>query len=221
VSRVFTEAELSEKYAAVADRYDRVEAFTERLGVRTLRQRLLSHARGQVLEVAVGTGANFPFYPTGCVITAVDLSPAMLAHARARADTLALDVTLLEMSAEQLDFPDGQFDTVVSTMSTCTFPNPIAALREMGRVCRPGGQILLVEHGRSRWRIVGALQDWLADWQSRLVGCHWNRESLTLVQDAGLHVVHAERRLLGMLHLIRATPPDSTKRSGNQARSAS
>jgi ubiquinone/menaquinone biosynthesis C-methylase UbiE len=221
VGRVFTDAELREKYAAVADRYDRAEAFTERLGVRALRQRLLGHARGEVLEVAVGTGANFTFYPAGCAITAVDLSPAMLAHAQARADALALDVTLQEMSAERLDFPDDRFDTVVSTMSTCTFPDPIAALREMGRVCRPDGQILLVEHGRSRWGMVGALQDRFADWQSQTVGCHWNREPLDLVRAAGLNVVHAERHLLGMLHLIRATPPDSTKRSGNQARSAS
>jgi ubiquinone/menaquinone biosynthesis C-methylase UbiE len=111
------------------------------------------------------------------------------------------------LDAEQLEFPDGSFDTVVSTLSTCTFPNPVKALREMKRVCQPDGLILLLEHGHSNF-------PWLARFQDRHeyqhyqehAGCRWNQDSLDLVQSAGIRVLNSKRSILGMFHSIEAAP---------------
>jgi ubiquinone/menaquinone biosynthesis C-methylase UbiE len=113
-------------------------------------------------------------FPAGSDITAVDLSPNMLEVARANANKHTLTVNLVVMDAEHLEFPDGSFDTVVSTLSTCTFPDPVKVLQEMKRVCRPNGLILLLEHGHSNLPR-------LADFQDRNeykhfrehAGCHW------------------------------------------------
>ena len=111
------------------------------------------------------------------------------------------------MDAEQLEFPDASFDTVVSTLSTCTFPNPVKALQEMKRVCRKDGLILLLEHGHSSMR-------WLADYQDRHVlkhyqqhaGCRWNQDPWDLINAAGLKMVNSKRFGLGMFYSIEATP---------------
>jgi ubiquinone/menaquinone biosynthesis C-methylase UbiE len=166
---------------------------------------LLRRASGKVLEVAVGTGKNLPYYPRGCRIIAVDLSREMLKVARKRAVKLSLDISFLQAAAEVLPFQDKSFDTVVSSLTTCTFPNPVLALREMARVCRTGGKILLLEHGRSD-------RKWLANWQDRKderhagqLGCHWNREPLELVRQAGLKMVTARRTFFGIFHEIETT----------------
>ena len=201
---MLTKQEIRAKYDAVAGVYDRLEALAEWLGVRALRREVFGRARGRVLEVAVGTGKNLPCYPPQVEeIVGIDLSPAMLAEARRRATDLGMEVELREADAEALPFPDASFDTVASSLSTCTFPDPVRALSEMRRVCKPDGQILLLEHGRSssRW-----LPDRRADAHARVLGCRWNREPLELVRDAGLVVRHARRVFFGIFHLIVAAP---------------
>lgn len=202
----FTARELRAKYDAVAPVFDRMEAIMEVLGLRRWRRGLVREATGRVLEVAAGTGRNFPFYPEGIDLTAVDISPGMLAVARARARKIGRPVDLIIADAERLPFPDHAFDTVVSTMSVCTFPDPVTALREMGRVCRPGGRILLLEHGRSSVGWIGRWQDRRADRNAQYVGCHWNREPYELAREAGLQPIKARRRLLGIFHLMRLQP---------------
>lgn len=196
---------LQQKYDKAAHWYDRAETLLDWLGVGRLRRELLQKVSGDVLEVAVGTGKNLPHYPGGCDITAIDLSPEMLTVAHKRADRLDLDVTFRVMDAEALDFPDGSFDTVVSTLSTCTFPDPVKALREMARVCRPGGKILLLEHGRSSHPRLARFQDRRAEAFAKPLGCHWNREPLELVAHAGLTTVTARRTFFGVLHTVEAT----------------
>lgn len=202
----WTAEEIRRAYDAFARWYDLAEVLPELLLLRRLRRRLLRRARGEVLEVAAGTGRNLPFYPPECRLTLVDLSPGMLAVARRRAAGLGRDVTFLVGDAQALDFPDAHFDTVVSTLSTCTFPDPVAALREMARVCRKDGRILLLEHGRGD-------RPWLARWQDRTaaaharrLGCHWNRDPLALARQAGLNVVVLRQYAFGMIYLMEATP---------------
>jgi ubiquinone/menaquinone biosynthesis C-methylase UbiE len=150
---------------------------------------------------------NIPFFPAGSDITAVDLSPKMLEVTRANAAKHGLNVNLAVIDAEHLEFADGSFDTVVSTLSTCTFPDPFKALQEMKRVCRPNGLILLLEHGHSS-------VPWLANFQDRNeykhfqehVGCRWNQDPLDLVQAAGIRVLKNKRSILGMFHSVEATP---------------
>jgi ubiquinone/menaquinone biosynthesis C-methylase UbiE len=201
-----TSQEISEKYNRFARWYDVVVGAPDLLGVGELRRQLLRSASGKVLEIAVGTGKNLRYYPAGCQITAVDVSDAMLTLARKRAAKLSMDVSCLLADAEALPFPDNSFDTVASTLSMCTFPNPIWALEEMSRVCRPKGRILLLEHGRSD-------REWLERWQDRRddrhakqLGCHWNREPLVLARKAGLTVAKARRFFFGMFYQIEAEP---------------
>ena len=155
--------------------------------------------------MACGTGLNFPYFPTASEITAIDLSQQMLQVDRLKASELHLNIQTHVMDAEKLEFADGSFDTVTSSLSTCTFPDPIRALQEMKRVCRTGGRILLLEHGHSS-------SPWLANFQDRHVlphyqqnaGCRWNQEPLELVKAAGLNVIQSKRFAFGMFHAIVA-----------------
>src|SRR6266849_3985920 len=192
--------DLQNKWDRASRWYDLAMAALEALIFRRLRSRLLRCAVGRVLEVAAGTGSNLAHYPAGLDIIAVDLSPGMLVKARHRA---ARKVAI--MDAGRLAFPDGSFDTVVSTLGTCTFPDPVEALREMRRVCRQGGRILLLEHGRSKRPGIAAWQDrHAAKWAAHL-GCWWNRDPLENVRKAGLEPHEATRGFLGMVQVIQAT----------------
>lgn len=198
--------ELREAYCRIAPWYDLAEGLPEALGVGRLRRRMLARARGDVLEVAAGTGKNFRFYPPGLTVTAVDLSAEMLRLACRRAAQLNRGYRFSLMDAAALAFPDRRFDTVVSTLSTCTFPDPIQVLREISRVCRPDGRILLIEHGRSNRAWVARWQDRHAEAHEQRFGCQWNREPLELVREAGLSIVQAAHRVAGIFHTIEARP---------------
>lgn len=183
-----------------------MDGIPEVVGMRKLRRRTLQRASGMVLEIAVGTGRNLRYYPRACKITAVDASEAMLEVARKKAARQGLTIPFLVMDAEALAFPDPCFDTVVSSLSLCTFPDPVAALREMARVCRPNGRILLLEHGRSDREWLGRWQDRRADRHAKALGCRWNREPLDLVRQAGLKLIAAQRIFFGIMHLLEAMP---------------
>lgn len=207
-SAKMTTNQVQSAYDEIAAQYEKKIWFDQHiLGVARLRKNLLSKAKGRILDVACGTGVNIPLFPTGSDITAVDLSPNMLEVARANAAKQGIHVSVAVMDAEHLEFPDGSFDTVVSTLSTCTFPNLIKALQEIKRVCRKGGLILLLEHGHSNLK-------WLAKYQDRHeyqhyedhAGCRWNQEPLDLVQSADIKVLRSKRNILGMFHSIEATP---------------
>lgn len=197
--------EIQSAYAEQADTLARFD-WINRLLTGRYRRRQFERAEGRVLDVACGTGANFPYLPGSVDIVGIDISPEMLAKARDRLETLELAGTVREMDAQNLDFPDDSFDTVISSLSTCTFPDPIAALREMERVCAPDGQILLVEHGLSDVGPVAAFQRWRADAHYAKAGCRWTQEPLDLVNRAGLTVESSGTGLLGMITTIDATP---------------
>ncbi len=198
--------EIRQKYNRLARWYNVLNALPEVLVVRKLRRRLLRHAFGQVLEIAIGTGRNVRHYPQTCQITGVDFSPAMLEVARKEARRLGVKTRFLVMDAESLAFPDETFDTVVSSLTVCTFADPVAALREMARVCQADGRILLLEHGRSDREWLGRWQDRRAARHAMALGCRWNREPLDLVAHAGLAVVAARRVLFGIFHVLEAKP---------------
>ena len=190
-------ADLQQKWDRAARWYDWAAAILELAVFRDLRRQLLASAQGRVLEVAAGTGANLPHYPAGARVTAVDLSPAMLDKARRRGLRRAS-----VMDAGVLALPDSSFDTVVSTLGTCTFPDPVAAVREMRRVCRPGGRILMIEHGRSDRPLLAAYQDRTAAAHARHLGCWWNRDPLEALRVAEVEVYATKRTLLGIVHVI-------------------
>lgn len=207
-SEKMTADQVQRAYDESAGQYEKKIWFDQYiLGVARLRKKLLSKATGKILEVACGTGQNFPLFAPNSEVTAVDLSSKMLEIARENAIKRGLNVNLAVMDAEHLEFPDGNFDTVVSTLSTCTFPDAVKALQEMKRVCRADGLILLLEHGHSN-------VSWLARYQDRHeyqhyqdhAGCRWNQDPLDLLQSAGIKVLKSKRNILGMFHSIEAAP---------------
>jgi ubiquinone/menaquinone biosynthesis C-methylase UbiE len=195
-------------YDESARRYDRQIGFFERLLFGGGREWVCSQARGEVLEVAIGTGRNLPFYPKEVRLTGVDLSPAMLEVARARARELGVEADLRVDDAQALPFPDESFDTVVITLSLCTIPDDREAVAEASRVLRPGGRLLLLEHVRSPVAPVQAVQRVLDPLFVRLGADHLLREPLDHLEDAGLEVEQLERSKWGIVERVSARKPE-------------
>lgn len=197
-----------DRYQRISPFYDRIEGLMERQ-FRPWRQKLWQFVYGPwVLEVGVGTGKNIEFWPLNCKITAVDLTPGMLDIARQRANSLnRQDNDLFLADVQHLEFPSAIFNTVVATFVFCSVPDPIQGLRELGRVVRPNGQILLLEHVRIDRPIVGTLMDALAPLIVRLDGASINRRTMENVRLAGLQIERVEHLdNMGMFKLILARP---------------
>ncbi len=195
---------LWERYAP---RYDRDTNFYDLLLLGDSRSWACSQTSGQVLEVAIGTGRNLPFYPRGIQLTGIDFSPAMLDIARGRAAALGVEVTLIEADAQQLPFADDRFDTVVCTLALSGIPDPAAAINEMYRVLRPGSQLLVVGHVASPYRVVRAGQRRLERLSIRLAGDHQTRQPYPEILAAGFTVDRRERLRARIIERVRAFKP--------------
>ncbi|MGD2127495.1 MAG: class I SAM-dependent methyltransferase, partial [Desulfobacteraceae bacterium] len=144
------------RYDRIAFFYDFLEAPMERLKFALWRTRLKERIVGnRALEVGVGTGKNLPYYPPDVKITAIDFSPRMLKRARQRASALGLEVPLWKMDVQHLGFRDRSFDTILATFVFCSVPDPVVGLKELRRVCKPGGRLLLLEHMRPGNPVLG------------------------------------------------------------------
>ncbi|MCH6569471.1 MAG: class I SAM-dependent methyltransferase [Acidobacteria bacterium] len=201
--------EITENYNKKAFWYDILEKIPELLGINRIRKNLFRKASGNVLEVAAGTGNNLRHYPEDCKITLIDLSRAMLKIASQKARRQRLEVSIQEMDAESLEFPDDAFDTVVDSLSLCTLTQPVQALREMARVCKPNGRILLLEHGRSSKEGLARWQDKRAEKHAKRFGCNWNRNILGLVGEANLEIVSSKQYCFGVFHALEIKPPQN------------
>lgn len=190
-----------------APHYDSGISPFERLFIGDGRRWVCSRAEGDVLEVAVGTGRNFPFYPAGVSLSAVDISPAMLAVARERAGSLGMRVNLAEADAQALPFEDESFDAVVSTLAMCSIPDERLALREMKRVLRSGGRLLLLDHVRSTSPVVFSLQRVLEPLSVRFAGDHLLRRPLERVVELGFSVEESRRCRKGIVEMLAARKP--------------
>jgi methyltransferase OMS1 len=208
---VVTEEERRRAYDDGAKTYDDDVGWHESASFITRRRRqLLAHARGRVLEVAGGTGRNIDLYPPECRVTFTDCSAEMIRVAESklgqsspRAGERAVVERVAVMDADRLDFPADSFDTVVDTFGLCSFEHPKRALREMSRVCRPSGRILLLEHGRGRWAWLHRLMHRYSAAHARRWGCWWNRDILALIEAAGLTIVSVDRYHAGTLYVVR------------------
>lgn len=156
------------------------------------RARVVGAAQGRVLEIGVGSGLNLPLYgPAANAVVAVEPSPPLLQ--RARRHPAQVPIELVEGSAETLPLDDRSVDTVVTTWTLCTIPDPIRALTEARRVLRPGGALLFVEHGKAPEPGVARWQDRLDPLWSRIAGgCHLNRPIDVLIRSAGFRLDRLE-----------------------------
>ncbi len=176
-----------------AGRYDNEMGFWDRHLFKDSRSWVCSQARGDVLEVAIGTGLNLSHYPTNVSITGIDFSGPMLAIARDRADQLNLKVDLKEADATRLSLPDAAFDTVVCTFGLCAIPDDETALAEMVRVLKPSGRLLLADHVAATNRIGRGVQRILEFATIPLQGEHFRRRPSVRIDAMPLVVEHRER----------------------------
>lgn len=198
----------TDRVRAIQDRdargYDRQMTFFERVLFGDGRRWVCSQAEGDVLEVAVGTGRNLPFYDGAVRLTGIELSPEMLAIATRRARELGRGADLRLGDAQALTFADETFDTVVITLALCTIPDERQALREVHRVLRPGGRLLGLEHVRSPSPPVRAVQRALDPLSVRFAADHLLREPLDHLSTVGFEVDRVERSKLGIVARIAA-----------------
>ena len=169
------------------------------------RERVWRRVRGpRVLEVGVGTGLNFPYYPPGAQVTAVDLSPKMLERARRRAARDGVAVDLREADAQALPFPDASFETVIATCVLCSIPDPVLGLHEIRRALVPGGQLLTLDHVLSHKPVLGGLMRLVNPIVVRIMGANIDRETVDNVRGADFRDVQVEPLWLDIMQLIEA-----------------
>ena len=146
-----------------------------------------------VLEVGIGTGLNLPLYPPTSRLIGIDLSQEMLDKAVERVQTLAMpNVTLKVMDATALDFAENEFDKALATYTISAVPDPVSVLREMQRVVKPGGVIVLLNHFRSERTLAGHLEDLVAPVCTRL-GWKSNLPMMPLLDQVGLVPEHVTK----------------------------
>lgn len=197
------------RYQRIAAFYDLLDLFFEHGRYRHIRPLLFAGLSGRILDAGVGTGRNFPFYPAGSAVLGVDISPAMLQRAERRRPTATTPVELRQMDVTGLDLPPASFDAAVATFLFCVLPDEqqVPALRELGRVVKPGGQIRLLEYVRPArgWRRLST-RIW-EPWVAWAYGAGFDRNTERHLPIAGLELVDARFVVDDLIRLIIARVP--------------
>ena len=180
------------KYDRYSYFYDFFESFGEVMVFKRWRKDLLSKLEGKILEVGVGTGKNLPFYNQNAKVTAIELSPKMLKKAIDKAKKLKRDYRLFNMDAQDMSFPDESFDYIVSTFVLCSVPDPIKTLREMKRLLKKDGKIMMLEHFLSKNKVIALWQHLHNPITRGIFGFNVNRNTPQNIENVGLKIVHDE-----------------------------
>lgn len=170
------------------------------------KRRLFSAMAGRCLFVAAGTGADFEHFPSGLSVTAIDISPGMLARARRRVGASAGELKIELADVQALPYADGAFDTVGTSCTFCSVPDPLAGLREIRRCLVPGGRLLMFEHVRSRLGPLAMLQDLMSTVSWR-IGPVMNRDTVGNVTRAGFELIREANVYLDVVKAIEARRP--------------
>ncbi|MGO4889847.1 class I SAM-dependent methyltransferase [Anaerobacillus sp. MEB173] len=189
--------------------YDIVMSPLENGNFKPIRRNMLKKAYGSVLEVGSGTGINFPYYNSVDHVTAIEPSQPMIERSSKRIRESCVPIKVIKGRAEHIPFADQTFDTVVATLALCTILNPEAAIREMKRVCKREGKILLFEHVRMNHPFLAKLQDWVTPyWKKVSDGCCLNRKTVQLIEANGLQVVNQKTYYKGLFILMEVKKKD-------------
>jgi ubiquinone/menaquinone biosynthesis C-methylase UbiE len=180
--------------------YSVVEAFSSRH-----RRELLHRARGSILEIGVGTGSSFQDYPPGVPIVGVDISQEMLHRAEEKRRSYDREIELRKEDVLRLSFDDEAFDTVFSSWVFCSVADPRRGLSEVHRVLKRGGQLLMLEHVRSKNRILGWLMDRLNPLVSRLGLGDINRDTIQYLRQAGFKIEQEQNITYDLVKAIVAS----------------
>jgi methyltransferase OMS1, mitochondrial len=202
------------QFETIAPYYDKRIGWDETLLWMPLLRRWLLywHAEGTVLEVGAGTARNLRYYPKSRVqrVLLTDASPQMLQQATEKVQQFSKpkpQFALKLADAAHLELPDSAFDCVVDTFGLCSFDDPVQVLRELSRVCKPNGKILLLEHGRSHsWSFVSNHLDRNAEHHAEHWGCVWNRDLDAILNESGLEIESLSRWHFGTTYYVVARP---------------
>jgi ubiquinone/menaquinone biosynthesis C-methylase UbiE len=178
----------------------------QRLGAH--KRRLFVNMRGATLMVGAGTGNDFKFFPPNMHVVAIDISPKMLERAARKAVSYSGSIELREMDVCELDYPEATFDTVATACTFCSVPKPVIGLRELHRVLKPGGQLLMLEHVRSAIGPLAILMDVMTP-LFRQIGPELNRDTVGNVQKAGFRLRRVENVYLDVVKIIEAVKDEA------------
>lgn len=208
-ARPGSDAVVDERTRAAIRKWNRAAKTLERgsrgehLRYGSYKRALFAKARGRTLLVAAGTGLDFRYLPPHIDVTAIDFSPTMLRYAERRVAESPAPIELVEADVMQLGFPDRHFDTVLTSCTFCSVPDPVRGLRELRRVLRDAGRILMFEHVRPSNAYLGLMMD-LVNPLVRLVGPEINRRTADNLEDAGFRRTREYNIYLDMVKLFEA-----------------
>ncbi|WP_261132214.1 class I SAM-dependent methyltransferase [Bacillus sp. Marseille-Q3570] len=192
------------KFDKQAKKYERMQ---QKDPTAKFRKRIIPDAEGEVLEVAIGTGLNLPFYKNVTALTGIDFSREMLEAASKVTARYPYSIELKQADVETATFEENRFDTIVSSLSFCSYEKPVEVLNRFGKWCKPDGKILMLEHGKSTNRLLRGLQKGIDPLAYKMIGCHQDRDILGyVIASEQLEVVKVERALAGFFYFIWARP---------------
>ncbi len=202
-----SEQERKELFSKLAPTWDATVRWDEfSTGIARWRRQLLQRAFGDVLEVAAGTGRNLKYYNPKSIssVTCVDFSRRMLEVILSKKQELHIPfpVKLKCGNCAQLEFDSESFDTVVDTFGICSFEDPVGALKEMARVCKPEGKILLLEHGESNWPFMQSLLSRQINTHVTKFGCYNHRSIEQIIKEADLEIIESKRKHWGTIYFL-------------------
>lgn len=198
-----------DRYQRIARFYDFLDLPFEHRRYRVLRPLLFRGLTGRILDAGIGTGRNCAYYPPGAIVSGIDASPAMLARAERRCPRLAAAGRLYRMDVTQLAFPAGAFDAAVASFLFCVLPDPLQAqaLRELGRVVRPGGLIRLLGFVRPRGMLRRVVSRVWQPWIAWAYGASFDRETAHYIPAAGLELIEDRYVVADLVKLLTARVP--------------
>lgn len=201
-----SEGENRSKWNRAAARYDLMTGYGPERRWGPAKRAFYSRMRGRILFAAAGTGLDFPTFPDGRRITAIDISEGMMRAATPRAAAYSGDLDLAQANLESLPFPDGAFDQVFTACTFCSVPDPVAGLREIRRVLRPGGEMHMFEHTGSRWFPFGLMLHMMNPLSKR-GGPEVIRDTPRNAQAAGFVIEDVRNLFLDVVKTIHARAP--------------
>ena len=195
-----------QRYQRIAPVYDLLDLPFEYGRYRRIRRLLFQGLSGRLLDAGVGTGRNFPFYPPGSQVVGIDISSAMLARAEPRRKSAAAEVELRQMDVTRLDIPGRTFDAAVATFLFCVLPEElqVPALKELGRVVKPGGPVRLLEYVRPQRTVRRVLARLWEPWIAWAYGASFDRRTEEHIPEAGLELTEARFVVDDLVRLIAA-----------------